>query len=251
MTVRSLVLTSLLFCGYPALLLAQEPLPPYVVNQPPRPVDRPQGGTDGAYLKVGLGHWQGNIFSDQSLTQWDGNLFGSDYNLTSAKVQVEYYFDRTRLLLSGWSVGYRKDALRHMDSGHLFHAGVFRTVGFRAAALKVGGGVEWGVPSLNFDTTQFDYRDDGAIRYNHIYPSKNTDIPLIGTTKDGATYPFAEISVVQRPGRFLLEGGMRVNIVGFRFDDYEVAPNDQITYGFSSRKVLMPYLFVNVGLRLF
>ncbi len=233
------------------MLLMLFALPTTVVAQDYPPMERPVGSDGGTYIKMGLAHWQGDIFNRQSLTQWNGDLFGSEYNLTSAKLQVEHYFDGTRLLLSGWAVGYRKDALRYVDSGHMFHAGAFRTVDFQLFAIKAGGGAEWGVPSLNFDTTQFDYRVDGAIRYNHVYPVKNVDIPLIGTRNDGALYPFAEISIVQRPGRFLLEGGMRINVVGFQFDDYEVDVTDQITHRFSDRQVLMPYVFVNVGIRVF
>ena len=44
---------------------------------------------------------------------------------------------------------------------------------------------------------------------------------------------------------------MRVNIVGFQFDTYDVDLNDRITYAFSSKRVLMPMLFVDVGLKLF
>lgn len=95
------------------------------------------------------------------------------------------------------------------------------------------------------------FRDDGAVRYIHTYPLKNANTPFVGTTKDGAFYPFIELSVVQRPGRFLLEGGMRMNIVAFRFDDYEVDTTDAITHRFAERRVLTPYLFVNLGLELF
>ena len=44
---------------------------------------------------------------------------------------------------------------------------------------------------------------------------------------------------------------MRINIVGFRFDDFEVDAADEITYAFTEKRVLMPYLFVNLGLKLF
>jgi hypothetical protein len=242
------------------LLLASALLSSEVRAQDQRPfdpgptlqrLDGPVEGPGGTYIKVGLGHWQGDIFSSRSLTQWDGNLFGSEYNLTSAEIEVERHFDHTRLFLSGFAVGYRKDALRFADSGHMFHAAVFRSINLGVFAVRAGGGVEWGVPSLNFDTTEFDYRADGALRYSHIHPAKNVDIPVVGTSKDGAAYPFGEVSIVQRPGRFLIEGGMRLNIVPFQFDNYEVDMADRITHGFSERNVLMPYLFVNIGFKIF
>jgi hypothetical protein len=222
-----------------------------VAAQEPRGEDSPRESQGGTYLKLGLGHWQGNIFSSQSLTRWDLSLFSSRSNLTSAMLEVETYFARPHLLLSGFSIGYRKDALRRRESGHLVHAGVFRAMHVASFELRASGGAEWGVPSLNFDSTEFDYRDDGAVRYSHTYPIKNANVPLFGTAKDGALYPYLEFSVVQRPWVFLLEGGIRMNIVGFQFDDYEVDATDAITYGFESERIVMPYLFVNLGLRLF
>ena len=241
MTLRRLAFVSTLVLVLQASLAAQQP----------RQADSPGQGGGGTYLKLGLAHWQRNIFGSRSLTRWRGNLFGSDFDLTSAALEIETYFDRPHLQLSGWSLGYRKDALRYSDSGHMVHAGLFRSFNLAVFELRTSGGVEWGVPSLNFDTTVFDDRDDGIVRYNHVFPVKNADIPFIGTKRDGAVYPFIELSVVQRPGRFLLEGGMRINIVGFRFDDFEVDAADEITYAFTEKRVLMPYLFVNLGLKLF
>ena len=241
MTLRRLACVSTLVLVLPASLAAQQP----------RQADSPAQRQGGTYLKLGLAHAQGNIFSSRSLTRWEGNLFGSDFNLTSIAVEIDTYFDHRHLQLSGWSLGYRKDALRYRDSGHMVHAGLFRSFNLTVFELRTSGGVEWGVPSLNFDSTTFDDRDDGTVRYNHTYLVKNANIPFIGLKKDGAVYPFVELSVVQRPGRFLLEGGMRVNIVGFRFDDYEVDATDTLRYDFNEKKVLMPYLFVNLGLKLF
>jgi hypothetical protein len=44
---------------------------------------------------------------------------------------------------------------------------------------------------------------------------------------------------------------MRVNLMQFHFDDYEVRPGDQVTRVFDERRMTVPYLFANVGLRLF
>ena len=178
MTLRRLALVSTLVLVLPASLAAQQP----------RQADSPGQGGGGTYLKLGLAHWQRNIFGSRSLTRWRGNLFGSDFDLTSAALEIETYFDRPHLQLSGWSLGYRKDALRYSDSGHMVHAGLFRSFNLAVFELRTSGGVEWGVPSLNFDTTVFDDRDDGIVRYNHVFPVKNADIPFIGTKKDGAVY---------------------------------------------------------------
>ena len=80
---------------------------------------------------------------------------------------------------------------------------------------------------------------------------RNVDVPFIGTTTDGALYPFIELSAIQRPGPFLIEAGLRINRIGFHFDDYEVSRADEVTVVFDRKRVLVPYLFLNIGIRMF
>ena len=209
------------------------------------------GRKSGTYLKLGLARWQGDISSRSVFTDWNVDLFGTDVDLTSANVQIESYFGDTFLQLSGFTIGYRKDALRFVDSGHMLNGALFRDIDLTVVALKVSGGVEWGMPALTFDTSAFEFLADGTVRYRHIHPHRNADVPLVGTTTDGAVYPFAEVSIVQRPWIFLVEAGMRFNFIGFNFDDYEVSPTDEITQVFTRKTETVPYLFVNLGLRLF
>jgi hypothetical protein len=211
----------------------------------------PGGRKAGTYLKLGLAHWQGDIFNERSLTQWSVDMFGADYNLTSLNVEVEGYFPRA-FVVSGLALGYRKDALRSADTGHMFSGMLFGDVNLKAFALKAGGGVEWGVPSMNFDTTEFDYSLDGTVRYRHTYPARNARVPVEGIVQSSATmYPFFGVSAVQRPGPVLFEIGMRVNLMQFHFDDYEVRRGDQVTRAFDEQRVMVPYLFANLGVRLF
>ena len=146
----------------------------------------------GTYLQAGIAHGQGNLFSGSSLTQWDVELFGTDYDLVSAKLEFESYFSDTFLQLSGFSLGYRKDGVNRAEWGHMLSASFFRDFDAKVFAVKVGAGVEWGLPSINFDQTEFAFADDGLVRYRHTYMHRNADIPFVGTTVDGAVYPFVE-----------------------------------------------------------
>jgi hypothetical protein len=148
-------------------------------------------------------------------------------------------------------LGYRKDVVRQVDSGHMFNVTMFRDVDFKVFALKAGGGLEWGMPSLTFDRTKFEFARDGGVRYRHTHPDRNADVPFVGTTTDGLVYPFVELSAVQRPWIFLVEAGIRINIIGFNFDDYEVTAADQLTYVSTRKSMKVPYLFMNFGLRMF
>ncbi len=223
-------------------------LPAGVLAQDVQPQDS-SSRKSGTYVKLGLAHWQGDIFSESALTQWNVDLFGADYNLTSLNLEFETYF-RGALLVSGFSVGYRKDALNSDNAGHMLSGMLFRDFNLKVLALKAGGGVEWGIPSMNFDQTEFDYAADGTIRYRHTYPGRNAQVPVEGVKSSGTVYPFFGVSAVQRPGPLLVEFGMRVNLMQFHFDDYEVRRDDQVTRVFDERRVMVPYLFANIGLRL-
>lgn len=233
------------------VLLACFAMPATLEGQKPAQADAGGGRKSGTYLNVGLAHWQGDIFSRSSFTQWDVDLFGTDYDLTSMNLEVETYFGDTLLQLSGFSIGYRKDNLRRAKSGHMISGTLFRDFKLKAFALKGGGGIEWGMPLLNFDQTEFAFAGDGTVRYRSTYVHRNAAVPFVGTTTDGVVYPFVELSVVQRPWGLLFETGMRIGFIRFNLDDYEVSPTDQVTYAFSRKKVLVPYIFANLGLRLF
>ncbi|MEE2638805.1 MAG: hypothetical protein VYE68_16405 [Acidobacteriota bacterium] len=209
------------------------------------------GRKAGTYLTVGLGHGQGDLFSRSSLTEWDLALFGTNYDLVSAKVEVDRYFGDTFLQLSGFSLGYRKDGARRLEWGHMTYGLLFRDFDLSVLALKLGAGIEWGLPSVNFDQTEFAFADDGTVRYRHTYIHRNADVPFVGTTVDGAVYPVVELSVVQRPWFLLFETGMRVGVIRFNFDDFEVSPTDDLIEVSVRKRVLVPTLFVDVGIRLF
>jgi hypothetical protein len=232
---------ALVFCVLaPATLLAQTE----------STEDAPGGRKAGPYIKLGLAYWQGDIFNESSLTRWSGELFGADYALTSVSVEIDAYLPWAAFPISGFAIGYRKDALPSREAGHMLSGTLFHDFDLKVLAVKVGGGAEWGIPSLNFDQTEVEVAADGTVRYRHTYPGRNSNIP-VGSRPNGIVYPFVVLSLVTRPGRLLLECGMRVNFIRFHFDDYEVRPGDQVTRAFDERQVRVPYLFANIGLRLF
>jgi hypothetical protein len=209
------------------------------------------GDSDGAhksatYFKAGVAHWQGDLHNPPRLEGWSVDLFGVDYNMSSVSLAVEHHFGN----VAGFTVGYRKDALGYNNAGHMFNASFFGTADLKALALKVGGGLEWGMPSLNFDVTELETNREGIVRYRHTYPQRNADVPFVGTKTDGALYPFMDLSALQRSSVFLFEVGLRLNIMGFHFDDYEVGAGDEVQYAFARKKVLMPVLFVNFGIKM-
>jgi hypothetical protein len=165
-------------------------------------------------------------------------------------LELDSYLPWPSFPISGFAITYRKDTISSREAGHLLSGTVFHDFDLKVLAIKVGGGVEWGIPSLNFDQTEFDFAADGTVRYRHTYPGRNSTSP-VGSRSNGALYPFVALSLVHRPGPLLFEFGMRVNFIRFHFDDYEVRPGDQVLRAFDERQVRVPYLFANIGLRVF
>ena len=65
------------------VLLACFALPVNLVAQEPSQAASGGRRKSGTYLKIGLAYWQGDIFSRSSLTRWDVDLFGAEYDLTT------------------------------------------------------------------------------------------------------------------------------------------------------------------------
>jgi hypothetical protein len=205
----------------------------------------------GTYLKFGLAHWKGNIFNESSLKPWKIELFGTDYELTSLKLSMETYFSDSMLQLSGLSIGYRKDSLNLAESGHMINVMLFRDFNVKTFTLKVSSGIEWGIPSLNFDKTKTDASQNETLRYRHTHINRNANVPFIETRTDGTVYPFIELSIAQRPWGLLIETGVRLNFISFNLDDYKVNEFDQLTFAFTRKRFLVPYVFADFGYMLF
>lgn len=188
----------------------------------------------GTYIKLGLVHSQGKI-------EW------ADYVLNGLSVEVETYFEDNHLGLSGWSLGYRKEDFQHSEFGHLLSADVFRTESIKIADFKFGGGVEWGMPSNGFSRTKFNSQTDSDISYSHVFLNRNSNIPRMGTKRDGTLYPFMKFSLVKRNKFFILEGGTRISIMKFGIDEYSVSGNN-FRAVMRDRRIAIPSVFISIGL---
>ena len=139
--------------------------------------------------------------------------------------------------MSGFSLGYRKDDVGADDSGHMVSGMLFRDIDLKVLALKVGGGAEWGIPSMNFDQTAFDYAADGTVRYRHTYPGRNSRVPVGRRSPTARLYPF--VGAERRaagPVPCCSSSACASTVIRFHFDDYEVRPGDQVTRVFDERQ---------------
>lgn len=188
------------------------------------------------YIKVGLVHVESKVESFNIV-------------INGLSVDVETYFNKNHIGLSGWSAGYRKDDVRHADIGHTFNFSLFRTADIFVTDLRLGGGVEFGVISTNFDQTRFGYEDGVLIFYDHLFLKRNLNIPNTGPSNDAVIYPFAEASLVKRGSWYLLETGVRGSRHKLEFDEYRLGTG---SLEFKSRQItrIIPSVFVKFGIRL-
>lgn len=188
------------------------------------------------YLKSGLVHT-------------GSEMEGFNIVVNGLSVDLETYFNKNHVGLSGWFVGYRKDDIRFIDFGHLLNGGVFRTVGTPVVDLKVGGGLEWGIISPNFSKTRFNYNNGMLVSYEHLFPHRNTDIPGVGPSHDSAMYPFVEMGFMKKWRLFLVETGVRGSIMRFGFDRYYL-DGDNLSFVSSDKRRIIPSVFVKFGVAL-
>lgn len=185
------------------------------------------------FLKIGLVHTGSEIE-------------GFNVAVNGLSIDLETYFNKNHLGFSGWFVGYRKDDIRRADLGHLLNSGIFREADVPVVDLKFGGGIEWGMPSLDFSKTRFGYEGGDLVYYEHLFLKHNSGVPKLGPSKDAVLYPFLELSVLKRWTWFLAEGGARWNLQKFGLDKYRL-DGDDVTFVSSNRIRMVPALFIKIG----
>ena len=167
-----------------------------------------------------------DLFSHSSLTQWDVALFGTDYDLVSAKLEFESYFSDTFLQLSGFSVGYRKDGVRRVEWGHMFSGSLFRDFDAKVFAVKVGAGAEWGHALAHFrpNRVRVCQRRDRSLS-THLHASEcRRPLRRDHDRRDGLPVRRSEHRAAA--GVPVVRDRMRIGITRFNFDDFEVSPTD-------------------------
>lgn len=166
----------------------------------------------------------------------------------SLTIEVESYFRHSKVLLSGWSLAYKKEDIHFIDSGHYFSLSTFRTFGPRFLSIKLKGGAEWGYPSLLYEKTIFIYDPPGQLKsYQHSFLVRNSGIPRFGSKHDGTFYPLSSLSLVSRSKVFLVEGGVRMDFRKFSVNDY----GPGLQFATSQKWIVSPSVFIGFGLRLF
>jgi len=146
-------------------------------------------------------------------------------------------------------LGVRKEGTWGFNGYYISVYPVYTIKEGRGYLLKTAAGIEYGVPSTNFDRYAANYRDEELIFQKWIYLVQNISLPGDKVSgKSGTLYPFGAISYSRKWKRLVVEGGLRVNLVkfGIKTANFE-------TGSFKDREQWGPILapFVRVGIRIF
>lgn len=206
-------------------------------------IDFNRTNVEGAYHDVGLG-WQG------------------------VEVEIEKEFTRSKVVLSGFSLGLRREHfygftgfgttkdVHRWDEGTYLMFRIYRSFDLsskRSWSIGPSFAILYGVPGTTLDRTIGD-ASGSQYNYTHVFPTRNTDVPQLLAEKarlvaDSALlYPEASLSIRRKlaSGGIVLEwlGGVRIIRFGI------VDSNSQGDL-FSERRMFIPSVGMRVGFRIF
>ena len=179
------------------------------------------------------------------------DLYGNSFRFNDLWAGIEHYMARSRLTISGFSFGYRKEDFSSSNYGHFVNGKLFWRFKVGGFNLKPGVGVEWGKPSLRFEHTNFKYFGDKLVSYERVYLERNANVPfdIKGT---GLVGLFFEAGLSRKAGPMMFEGGARFGINGFVVNRFYFLDDGNLDYQSSKKeRNLMPVLYAGVGIKIF
>jgi hypothetical protein len=206
-------------------------------------IDFSRTTVEGAYNDVGLG-WQG------------------------FEVELENEFDKHKVVLSGFSIGIRRDpfygftafgatrGVHRWDEGTYLMFRMYRHFDLSDRKWSIGPSVAllYGIPGTTLDRTIGEPRGDARYEYTHIFPVRNNDLPQLLVEKaalvaDSALfYPELTLSIRRR----LAGGGIVFEwLAGARIIRFGVVDANNQADLFSEKRLVIPSVGLRVGFRIF
>jgi hypothetical protein len=185
------------------------------------------------------------------------------------EMEVEKAFAKPKIVLSGFSLGLRRElfpaftsfgqarGVHRWDEGTYLMLRLHRRFDVtRDKSWSIGPSVAflYGVPGTTLDRTSGRTQRDGGFDYTHVFPMRNADVPKgLARTADIGTdsamfYPELSVSIRKSVagGGIALEwlGGVRV----IRFGIVDSGPQGDV---FNERRMFIPSAGMRVGFRIF
>ncbi len=179
--------------------------------------------------------------------------------------EVEKEFTKSKVLLSGFSLGVRRELfyaftgfggeknVRRWDEGTYLSLRLYRTFGTESLSIGPSFALLYGIPGTTLNRT-IDHRSGGGSGYTHIFPMRNTDVPKLLAEQaelpaDSALlYPEASVVIRTKLAKGFINldwfGGVR--IIRFGIVDSNTQGNV-----FTEEQVLIPSVGMRIGLKIF
>jgi hypothetical protein len=214
----------------------------------------------------------------------DGRLnFRVDFNNTNVRgtfedvgfawsgfeVELEKAFSKPKIVLSGFSLGVRRELFNAFTSFgqaqgvHRWDEGTYLTLrlyrhfdvsGDKSWSIGPSIAILYGIPGTTLDRTEGQRQGDGVFDYTHVFPLRNADVPesLAAKAEVGSDsallYPELSVSIRKRLARggISLEwlGGVRV----IRFGIVDSSAQGDL---FHEKRTFIPSVGMRVGFRIF
>jgi len=156
--------------------------------------------------------------------------------------------DDKLFLFSGWSMGYRYEPSSIAERGHYLNAKFFKTARkFRGLEPKFGLGIDYGYPTMNYDKSEFTFRDGAPVSSEFIILNRNADILAKSVGKDAVINMFMEAGIRTQAGRFIAEIGLRGTVTDFTHGVFDFQNG---TARMDKKNKILPAFFFKAGIRL-
>ena len=194
------------------------------------------------------------------------NAVGLDWE--GFEVEIENEFRTPKVVLSGFSIGIRRDPIfgfsgfgaaegvHRWDEGTYLMLRLSRHFGQSGGRWSIGPtfAILYGIPGTTLDRTIEGPRGEARSESTHIFPIRNNNLPrVLADTADLATdsallYPEASLSIRQKyaGGGIVLEFVAGVRVIRFGIVDASSQGNL-----FSEKRVIIPTVGFRVGFRIF
>lgn len=185
------------------------------------------------------------------------------------EVEVEKAFAKPKIVLSGFSLGLRRElfpaftsfgqdrGVHRWDEGTYLMLRLYRrfdVTGDRSWSIGPSIALLYGVPGTTLDRTTGSTRSDGGFDYTHVFPMRNADVPKgLADTADIGTdsalfYPEVSLSI----RKTLARGGISLEwLGGVRMIRFGIVDSGSQGAVFSERRMYIPSGGMRVGFRIF
>jgi len=207
-------------------------------------IDFTHANIEGVYNDVGIG-WQG------------------------LEVEIERAFVKHNLVLSGFSLGLRRELfygftsfgetknVQRWDEGTYLTLRVHRSFDVtHDKSWSIGPSFEilYGIPGTTLDRTIAVRQENGGLDYTHVFPVRNADVPkllaekAVVSTNSALLYPELSVSIKKR----FVRGGIDLEwLGGVRIIRFGVVDSSDQGDLFEHRQTLIPSVGMRVGFRIF